>query len=46
MIIMQVPLGLSSKVSPCNARAAGDMGSISGLGRFSGRWYGNPLQYS
>ena len=46
MIIMQVLLGTSSKESPCNAGAAGDMGSISGLGRVSGRWYGNPLQYS
>ena len=43
---MQVPLGLSSKESPCNAGAARDVGSISGSGRFSGRWYGNPLQYS
>ena len=30
------------KESPCNA---GDLGSISGLGRSSGEGNGNPLQY-
>ena len=29
--------------STCNAR---DLGSIPGLGRPSGGWHGNPLQYS
>ena len=43
---MQVPLGLSNEESPCNAGVAGDVGSISGSGRFSGRGYGTPLQYS
>ena len=34
---------LSGKESACNA---GDLGSISGLGRSSGEENGNPLQYS
>ena len=32
-----------SKESPCNA---GDLGSISGLGKSPGGGHGNPLQYS
>ena len=36
-------LWLSSKESTCNA---GDVGSISGLGRSPGEGNGNPLQYS
>ena len=38
-----LPLWLSSKESTCNA---GDVGSISGLGRSLGGGYGNPVQYS
>ena len=37
---------LSGKESACNAGAAGDAGSIPGLGRSSGVGHGNPLQYS
>ena len=37
------PHSLVSKESACNA---GDLGSISGSGRFSGEGNGNPLQYS
>ena len=37
-------LGSSAgKESACNAE---DLGSIPGLGRFSGEGHGNPLQYS
>ena len=36
-------LWLSSKESTCNA---GEVGSISGLGRSPGEGNGNPLQYS
>ena len=38
--------GSSGKESACNAGDTGDMGSISGLERSSGRGNGNPLQYS
>ena len=31
---------------PANAGDAGDMGSISGSGRFPGEGNGNPIQYS
>ena len=41
--ICGLPQWLSSKESACNA---GDVGSSPGLGRFSGRWHGKPLQYS
>ena len=37
---------LSSKESACNARAAGDTGSILGSGRFPRGGHGTPLQYS
>ena len=37
------PCSLIGKQSACNA---GDQGSISGLGRFSGEGNGNPLHYS
>ena len=37
---------LSGKESGCNAEAAGDLGSIPGLGRSPGEGNGNPLQYS
>ena len=37
------PRGSNRKESACNA---GDLGSISGSGRFSGEENGNPLQYS
>ena len=36
----------SSKESACNARDAGDAGSIPGLGKSPGRGHGNTLQYS
>ena len=35
----------SGKVYTCSAGAAGDMGSIPGLGRLPGGGNGNPLQY-
>ena len=38
--------GSDGKESACNARAAGDVGSICGLGRSPGGGNGNPLQYS
>ena len=34
------------KNPPANAGAAGDLGSIPGLGRSPGGGHGNPLQYS
>ena len=34
------------KESACNAGDAGDVGSVSGLGRSPGGGNGNPLQYS
>ena len=37
------PGGSAGKESACNA---GDLGSIHGLGRFSGEGNGSPLQYS
>ena len=37
------PGGSAGKESTCNG---GDLGSIPGLGRFSGERNGNPLQYS
>ena len=37
------PRGSNRKESACNA---GDLGSISGSGRFPGEENGNPLQYS
>ena len=37
------PGGSEVKASACNA---GDLGSISGLGRSPGEWNGSPLQYS
>ena len=40
------PGGSTGKESACNARAAGDMGSIPGLGRSTGRGNCNPLHYS
>ena len=41
-----LPWWLSGKVSPCNAGATGDVGSILGLGRCSGGGHDKPLQYS
>ena len=38
--------GSAGEESACNAGDEGDMGSISGPGRFSGGGHGNPLQYS
>ena len=37
-----IPGGSDGKESTCNA---GDLGSITGLGRSPGGWHGNPLQY-
>ena len=41
-----LPRWLSSKESACNAGAAGNVGSIPGLGRSPGGGHGNPVQYS
>ena len=41
--ILGLLCGLADKDSACNA---GDLGSISGLGRFPGEEHSNPLQYS
>ena len=41
-----LPWWLNSKESTCNAGAAGDAGSIPGLGRSPGEGIGYPLQYS
>ena len=38
--------GSDSKESACNAGEAGDLGSIPGLGRFSGEGNGYQLQYA
>ena len=40
------PFASVVKNSPANEGAAGDMGSIPGLGRFSGGGHGNPLWHS
>ena len=40
---MGFPCGSDRKESACNA---GDLGSISGLGRSPGKWIGFPLPYS
>jgi len=40
-----LPWWLSGKQCTCDAKDAGDPGSIPGLGRSEGR-HGNPLQYS
>ena len=40
---MGFPGSSAGKELACNA---GDLGSIPGLGRSSGRGYGNPLKYS
>ena len=40
---MGFPGGSDGKKSTCNA---GDLGSVPGLGRFSGRGHGNLLHYS
>ena len=45
-VIFVTPGWPSSKESTCSAGAAGDTGSIPGLGRFPGEGNGNPLQYS
>ena len=44
--IQGLPQWLSSQESACNARDAGDRGSIPGSGRYAGGGYGIPLQYS
>ena len=38
-----IPSGSDGKESACSV---GDLGSILGLGRSPGGWYGNPFQYS
>ena len=43
LFTMDFPRGLAGKESACNA---GDLSSISGLGRSSGEGNGNSLQYS
>ena len=45
-LILRFPSGSVLKNPPANAGAAGDMGSIPGLGRFPGGGNGNPLQCS
>ena len=42
-VFLGLPGGSDGKKSACNER---DLGLTSGLGRSSGRGYGNPLQYS
>ena len=42
----RLPQGPSGEESACIAGDAGDMGSVSGLGRSTRRGHGNPLQYS
>ena len=39
-------MAASSEEPICSAEAAGNMGSIPGLGSSPGGWRGNPLQYS
>ena len=41
-----LPWWLSGRESVCSAAAAGDLGSIPGLGRSLGGEHANPLQYS
>ena len=43
-ICVGLPLWLSGKETTCNARDAGDICWIPGLGRFPGGGHGNPLQ--
>ena len=43
MRVFIFPGGSDGKVAACNSA---DLGSIPGLGRFSGEGNGNPLQYS
>jgi len=43
---MDFPSNPDGKESLCNARDAGDPGSIPGLGRSPGEWNGYPFQYS
>ena len=43
---MGFPGGSVKKESTCNARDAGDVGSVPGFGRSPGGKQGNPLQYS
>ena len=43
---MGFPGGASGKEPACNAGDVGDVGSMSGLGRFPGGGHGNLLQYS
>ena len=43
---MGFPNGSESKESACSAGDTGDVGLISGLGRFPGGGNGHPIQYS
>ena len=45
-MVRGLPQLLNGKEPACNARAAGDLGSIPALGRSPGGGHGNPLQYS
>ena len=45
-IFCMAPDGSDGKELTCNARAAGEAGSIPGSGRSPGEGNGNPLQYS
>ena len=44
MLVSRLPQWLSGKESAYNAGAAGDMGSIPGLGKSPGGRHSNPLQ--
>ena len=45
-VFIGLPRWLGGKESPDSVGAAGDLGSVSGLGRSHGGGNGNPLQYS
>ena len=44
--VIKIALGVSGKESTCNARDAGDSGSVPGSGSSLGEGNGYPLQYS
>ena len=44
MAVTGLPWWLSGKESACNAKDAGDTGSISGWGQCPGGGHGNPFQ--
>ena len=45
-VTTKLPQWLSGEEYACNVGAAGDVGSIPGLGRHPGGGHGNPLQSS